>query len=170
MSNPRKPAEFKCGRQVCRMYAECRTAPSGDKGCVCPRVCDFLDNRPVCGTDSETGVQKNYPSECFLKITACRLQKYISMADGPCGSKATVKEQQPKGDLCALRRCPRYGYCAINPFTHQPHCVCFRLCDFKPDILCASDGQTYLNECIMKVQSCRKDYYVTKVSKGPCTM
>eukprot|EP00794_Sanderia_malayensis_P016837 gene16838-18536_t len=84
--SPEQPKGQKCGRQTCRYHAECKLNAQRRRECTCPGFCDFIKLRPVCGTDVETGIQRNYPSECFLKIAACRMQSRISMADGYCES------------------------------------------------------------------------------------
>ena len=41
-------------------------------------------------------------------------------------------------------------------------------CPWKVDLICGSDGQSYLNECIMRAKSCKAGKNVTRKRKGYC--
>ena len=41
-------------------------------------------------------------------------------------------------------------------------------CPWKVDLICGSDGQSYLNECVMRARACKAGKNVTRVRKGYC--
>jgi len=46
---------------------------------------------------------------------------------------------------------------------------CGESCSYKPKEVCGSDGKTYLNECIMKYETCQAgNSGVRKAYDGPC--
>ena len=47
-------------------------------------------------------------------------------------------------------------------------CECNKMCPEKRDLVCASDGKTYINECELKRQSCLNKKSVTVTRKGSC--
>ena len=67
--------------------------------CVCPTDCiveaqDVVitdsEGKKVCGTDGQT-----YPSECHMKIAACKKYQYIVVANkGDCGKHLTFSSLQ----------------------------------------------------------------------------
>ena len=51
----------------------------------------------------------------------------------------------------------------------KPVCECpFIDCAVDNDLVCATDGQTYLNTCLMDLQSCRAGKIVSVEYKGEC--
>ena len=80
-----------CANISCQFYSVCKSQGIGQSGiCVCPSDCIEEDQdvviveseaKKVCGTDGQT-----YPSECHMKIAACKKQQYIVVANkGDCG-------------------------------------------------------------------------------------
>lgn len=80
-----------CANISCEYYSVCKSQGIGQAGiCVCPSDCIEEDQdvvivesegKKVCGTDGQT-----YPSECHMKIAACKKQQYIVVANkGDCG-------------------------------------------------------------------------------------
>ena len=70
-----------CKGVKCKNYGVCKANPSTPKGykCAC-RECTTLVS-PVCGSDKRT-----HKSECLLRRTSCRKDKYLFVAHkGPCG-------------------------------------------------------------------------------------
>ena len=81
--------------------------------CVCPTDCiveaqDVVitdsEGKKVCGTDGQT-----YPSECHMKIAACKKYQYIVVANkGDCGKHLTFSSLQ---------------YLDIDSKTLSTHCL-----------------------------------------------
>ncbi|XP_076451600.1 agrin-like isoform X2 [Babylonia areolata] len=146
--------EGQCGRETpCRNFpcpndAVCRLHISQPL-CVCPQCSE--EYRPVCGDDGIT-----YENECKLRQENCETSSNVRVKQpGPCYG-------------CGSKKCEFYAVCE----THggQPQCVCptessCRTADLK---VCGSDGQTYSNECQMKIASCRRKQIITVASAGDC--
>ena len=47
-------------------------------------------------------------------------------------------------------------------------CQCPQLCDPTPDRVCANDGNSYANECYMRVRACEIKNPLVVLKKGPC--
>ena len=47
-------------------------------------------------------------------------------------------------------------------------CECNKTCPEKSDLVCASDGRTYKNECELKHQSCLMKKPLVVARKGSC--
>ncbi|XP_071960633.1 ovoinhibitor-like [Antedon mediterranea] len=106
---------------------------------TCPQYCPLVF-KPVCGSDGKT-----YPSSCWLGAVSCthatQGAKLFEAYSGRC--KAKIKVKDPERPICK-RTCPT---------------------EFKR--VCGSDGVTYANECLLKIDSC-KDPELTVVMQGPC--
>ena len=89
-----------CANISCEFYSVCKSQGVGQPGlCVCPTDCiveaqDVVitdsEGKKVCGTDGQT-----YPSECHMKIAACKKYQYIVVANkGDCGKHLTFSSFQ----------------------------------------------------------------------------
>uniref|UniRef100_A0A914VMR4 Agrin n=2 Tax=Plectus sambesii TaxID=2011161 RepID=A0A914VMR4_9BILA len=140
-----------------RCLAGERCVPSFDglsAQCVCPSRCDnygdTTDSKPVCGSDG-----RDYESLCELQRTACTTRTNITMKFyGRC-------------DPCTEIRCPAGTACKLGPHR-RPECRCSEQCALTESPVCASDGKTYQNECIMKVSGCRSGVELRVFLNGRC--
>jgi coxsackievirus/adenovirus receptor len=123
--------------------------------CKCPTRCpsygDDAGSRPVCGSDG-----RDYTNLCQLRRAACHLKSDIRIKyRGTC-------------DPCATQPCNEGGVCQLDA-RRQPICRCSTICnlEFKP--VCASDGRTYANQCIMEVEGCKAKKSLRMIYKGECS-
>jgi len=71
-------------------------------------------------------------------------------------------------DPCVGFNCSPGEQCKLDDWR-RPSCVCRTLCsyDYKP--VCASDGRTYSNECVMNADACKNRVRLSIVHSGACT-
>ncbi|XP_064642356.1 agrin-like isoform X19 [Lineus longissimus] len=147
-----------CENVRCDFFSICQSDEKGGGKCVCPESCiqdeydfyftkieqPFVDAK-VCGSDGAT-----YQNECQLKVTSCRKQKFIMVASyGPC-------------DQCAGIKCPTGARC------ENGECVCEQFCPERYSPICGSDGQTYMNECVLKRTACLRNTDIEVRQNGDC--
>lgn len=68
---------------------------------------------------------------------------------------------------CALLKCDFYAECKAQ-LDGSLECVCPRQCPLSFNPVCGSDGQTYPNECTLRVESCRVQTRITLAKRGQC--
>ncbi|GIY45048.1 hypothetical protein CEXT_776861 [Caerostris extrusa] len=56
--------------------------------------------------------------------------------------------------------------CLRERWTRKGMCVCPKACIKIDSPVCGSDETTYLNECEMRIEACRKAQYVMMISRG----
>lgn len=61
-----------------------------------------------------------------------------------------------------------YGAECVAQADDSTVCECTDSCPEKSDLVCASDGNTYKNECEVKKQSCLKKKPLVVARKGSC--
>ena len=104
---------------------------------------------------------KTYSNECTLQKKSCDSPRKIRVAyKGPCGT-VEIKSTEGKNSYDELARCY---------YSHDWYLGC-EFCQriFRP--VCASDGETYSNECEMRAESCRRGISPAPevVTQGPCS-
>ena len=70
---------------------------------------------------------------------------------------------------CRGRECSHHAECIAQ--GDQGICQCPTKCpdNIRPRTICASDGNTYDNECEMKRESCRQQKPLKVKHEGPCS-
>ncbi|GFS87145.1 hypothetical protein NPIL_582581 [Nephila pilipes] len=138
-----------CFHYHCDFGALC-VLKGGIPTCECPTCTEEFE--PVCGTD---GI--SYTNNCKLRREACEQKTEIAVAySGLCTG-------------CENKRCEYYAVCESDG-RGKGKCVCPKTCIKVESLVCGTDEITYLNECEMRVEACRKAQYVMVVSKGPCDL
>jgi len=71
-------------------------------------------------------------------------------------------------DPCVGYECSPGEQCKLDDWR-RPTCVCRTLCsyDYKP--VCANDGRTYSNECVMNAEACKNRVQLHVAHSGECT-
>ncbi|KAK2712126.1 hypothetical protein QYM36_010977 [Artemia franciscana] len=141
-----------CNDVACPFYGTC-VAVNDSHSCTCTMSCeDVFKNGTICGTDAI-----DYESVCHLKRESCLRKKGIEIKyHGPC-------------DPCVLSTCGNDEVCILGP-NRIPSCSCSFNCP-KGDSLsevCASNGKTYGNICLMNEEACRIKTELRILYKGSC--
>ncbi|CAK4179095.1 unnamed protein product [Aphanomyces euteiches] len=141
----------------------------------CTDIVDY-----VCASDGLT-----YNNSCLAKVAACSQKKNITVVSKgeckTCGQAACTKIYNPVcgsdgttfDNECLLKiasctntsiKLASNGTCQESTSKSNCKTQCIDL--YKP--VCASNGQTYSNDCYLKNAAC-DDSTITKVSDGECT-
>lgn len=75
---------------------------------------------------------------------------------------------QPVESPCATKNCSSLPYSFCKMVKSKPTCTCPEACNTTLRPVCGSDGATYLNLCLLKRTSCKREKLVTIKSKGYC--
>ena len=130
----------------------------------CPRFCHRMF-APVCGSDGET-----YPNSCVLRVTACSQPdlNLFEVADGECSESIDVQ----------LKSADRHSDPNLAPTTElfaapaeerpQPMKKLNLVCNRMYTPVCGSNGITYSNECMMKVDAFERHLDISKSHDGEC--
>ncbi|KAM8829956.1 agrin isoform 2-T2 [Synchiropus picturatus] len=133
------PCDKACAN--CSFGAIC-DAQSG--ACVCAQEC-VESHQPVCGSDGNT-----YSSQCQLHVAACTHQVDLKVVS------------QGKCKTCGNTVCAWGAVCVQNK-CECPQCAAETL---SP--VCGSDGNTYDNECELRMLSCKQQKRVEVAKPGSC--
>lgn len=130
-----------------------RDGKKGDK-CLCPDKCITSASDPpavsVCGSDG-----RDYVSQCELLREACLSNRTIkSRFSGHC-------------DPCDHTDCPPHESCQLDE-SRNPQCRCLAACEpvFRP--VCASNGKTYMNDCVLRDEACKSNKSLRLLYNGRC--
>ena len=69
---------------------------------------------------------------------------------------------------CAKTKCKFYSKCEEKS-NGQAVCVCEEKCAFLFVPVCGSNGKTYINQCLLKVDSCKQRRSIVVLQNGACS-
>ncbi|XP_037076211.1 agrin-like [Pollicipes pollicipes] len=129
-----------CVRTSCPEYQVCQLDGQRRASCRCSSQCQ-RQLEPVCASDGLT-----YPSECLMQVEACRRRRPLRIIyRGQCSSSANP---------CSSVQCSEHEQCSIDG-DGVARCTCQDACQAVVRPVCASDGRTYDNTCLMELERCR---------------
>ncbi|XP_071806055.1 agrin-like isoform X2 [Asterias amurensis] len=141
-----------CQDKECPFGAECMVTPDGATAkCVCSQECGETEYNPVCGSD---GV--DYANECEMRRVSCLQRRELKLIyNGVCNPCLTANLDSDA--ICQLNR------------NRQPVAGCVFDCEGLPsDPVCASDGQIYDTECLMKRVACQSRFELFAHEESNC--
>lgn len=69
---------------------------------------------------------------------------------------------------CAQINCRFYSKCVERP-NGQAVCICNGSCKLSLDPVCGSNGRTYINECFLRADACKKRQGIVVLQRGACS-
>lgn len=159
-----------CDDSTCRYGGICREDGAQLK-CVCQFQCP-KSYIPVCGSNGDT-----YQNECYRRQAACKQQRLISrLSDGPCstdtGSGSGDGEYEGSG-LDGGKKFTKCGACKYGAECDEDAedvwCICNIDCSgHNVNPVCATDGSSYSNPCLVREASCMKQEQIDVKHLGRC--
>ncbi|XP_053546438.1 agrin isoform X2 [Bombina bombina] len=142
-----------CSSVSCSYGSTCVRSADGQTGkCVCPTTCSAVPENIVCGSDG-----KDYRNECLLNKQACDNQENLyKKFDGSCDPCKSALNDLNR--VCRVNLRTR----KVEMLTRPENCPASR----QP--LCADDGETYDNECVMTRTAAIRGIDLQKVRSGQC--
>ncbi|XP_063292084.1 agrin isoform X1 [Pelobates fuscus] len=142
-----------CSTVSCSYGSTCvRSADGQTAKCVCPTTCAGVPVNVVCGSDG-----KDYRNECYLNKQACDNQENLyKKFEGPC-------------DPCKSALNDMNRVCRVNSRTRRAEMLGRpENCPSRKEPVCADDGVTYENECVMTRTGAIRGIDLQKIRSGQC--
>ncbi|XP_074600211.1 uncharacterized protein LOC141854438 isoform X2 [Brevipalpus obovatus] len=139
-----------CDIVKCDNGSVCIVSSSNNQAtCQCPNCSHNYD--PICASDGSF-----YTNECVMRRESCEEGRSLTKVHAEnCGG-------------CSNVLCQFYSNCDI--VLGHAKCLCPEECLPNDDPVCGTDGNTYANDCELRLASCRSKQYISIASKGICDL
>ncbi|KAJ7393308.1 hypothetical protein OS493_006278 [Desmophyllum pertusum] len=74
-----------------------------------------------------------------------------------------MEMKQGRCNPCSFHACKSYQDCVV--VDNKPKCQCPTRCPPSDEPVCANNGRSYPNECVMRVKACKIKRQLTVVKK-----
>jgi len=126
----------------------------------------------ICSLPPETGRCRAVMKRFFFNATSRRCEEFRF---GGCEGNANRFDSEKECydycgslDACQLNPCPDpYAICRVSD-SGERECSCPQICTADYNPVCGTDGQTYSNECQMRVAACSQGMMIKVKSRGKC--